>query len=270
VASDATRPLLAVDPRREFDAHELMPSDVLPDGPRTFVVEPLTRGGEALGHVLLEYGTPEGAVYEALREQIGGALESARLAEQLATNQRECKRLLAELDTRSRQVELAHHALREGRHRLPSSESVPPGSNAAGPAPSLAVLFEHTLDQLVAVLRVEHAFVALVPAEGKADVDAPPLGLAQGDPRLVVGPVHGRFGPLGEGAGLEADLRTIVLEALGGAPRRAGPRGVAIPAVRGTATVAVMYIERDQLDDLELELARTLLDAAAAATPNRQ
>jgi hypothetical protein len=31
-----------------------------------------------------------------------------------------------------------------------------------------------------------------------------------------------------------------------------------------------MYIERDQLDDLELELARTLLDAAAAATPNRQ
>jgi DNA-binding LacI/PurR family transcriptional regulator len=70
---------------RDFDTRDLVPSGFWPDEPAVgFVVEALHFQNEPLGFALFEIGPRQGAVYMALREQLGAALEGASLVRQVA------------------------------------------------------------------------------------------------------------------------------------------------------------------------------------------
>jgi DNA-binding LacI/PurR family transcriptional regulator len=84
IAHDAARtePLSSM---REFDTAELVPDGFWPDRPNLgFVVESLHFQNEPLGFALFEIGPRQGAVYVALREQLGAALKGAALVRQVA------------------------------------------------------------------------------------------------------------------------------------------------------------------------------------------
>ncbi|MEY4548029.1 MAG: hypothetical protein RL685_4224 [Pseudomonadota bacterium] len=70
---------------RDFDTRDLVPHGFWPgDAAIGFVVESLHFQNEALGFALFEIGPRQGAVYLALREQLGAALEGASLVRQVA------------------------------------------------------------------------------------------------------------------------------------------------------------------------------------------
>jgi len=70
---------------RDFDTRDLVPNDFWPQEHAVgFVVEALHFQNEALGFALFEIGPRQGAVYMALREQLGAALEGAALVRQVA------------------------------------------------------------------------------------------------------------------------------------------------------------------------------------------
>jgi diguanylate cyclase (GGDEF)-like protein len=80
---------------RVFPSEDLIPRDLGPrDVPRPYVVEPLFFKDEELGFAVLELGPTEGVIYEALRDQVSGALKSALLLEQVIETDRERRRLL--------------------------------------------------------------------------------------------------------------------------------------------------------------------------------
>ncbi len=62
-----------------FATVELAPASLLPAAPGTLTVSPLFFGDNPLGMLLLDFGPPQGQIYEWLREQISVALEGARL-----------------------------------------------------------------------------------------------------------------------------------------------------------------------------------------------
>lgn len=70
---------------RDFDTRELVPQGFWPsDAALGFVVESLHFQNAALGFAVFEIGPRQGAVYLALREQLGAALEGASLVRQVA------------------------------------------------------------------------------------------------------------------------------------------------------------------------------------------
>ena len=90
LAYDPTRPAEPANSSRDFVSRELAPAGVLPTWRRTtFVLEALFFKEEQLGFVLLEMGPREGAVYEALRDQISGALTATLLLQQIVEKDRE-------------------------------------------------------------------------------------------------------------------------------------------------------------------------------------
>lgn len=85
----------AVTDGRVFRSDELIPSDLSSGAlPRPYVVEPLFFKDEELGFAVLQLGPTEGVIYEALRDQVSGALKSALLLEQVIETDRERRRLL--------------------------------------------------------------------------------------------------------------------------------------------------------------------------------
>lgn len=80
---------------RSFPSEELIPASVTRGSiPRPYVIEPLFFKDEELGFAVLELGPTEGVIYEALRDQVSGALKSALLLEQVIETDRERRRLL--------------------------------------------------------------------------------------------------------------------------------------------------------------------------------
>ena len=70
---------------RDFDTKDLVPAGFWPSDPAIgYVVEALHFQNEPLGFALFEVGPRQGAVYMALREQLGAALEGASLVRQVA------------------------------------------------------------------------------------------------------------------------------------------------------------------------------------------
>jgi hypothetical protein len=70
---------------RDYDTKDLLPAGFWPgDHAIGFVVEALHFQNEPLGFALFEIGPRQGAVYMALREQLGAALEGAALVRQVA------------------------------------------------------------------------------------------------------------------------------------------------------------------------------------------
>jgi diguanylate cyclase (GGDEF)-like protein len=79
---------------RIFRSDDLIPDDLAAAHPRPYVIEPLVFKDEELGFAVLELGPTEGVIYEALRDQVSGALKSALLLEQVVQSDRERRRLL--------------------------------------------------------------------------------------------------------------------------------------------------------------------------------
>jgi sigma-B regulation protein RsbU (phosphoserine phosphatase) len=70
---------------RDFDSRDLVPAGFWPSEHEVgFVIEVLHFQNEPLGFALFEIGPRQGAVYMALREQLGAALEGASLVRQVA------------------------------------------------------------------------------------------------------------------------------------------------------------------------------------------
>lgn len=70
---------------RDFDTRDLVPAGFWPSQHAVgFVIELLHFQNEPLGFALFEIGPRQGAVYMALREQLGAALEGASLVQQVA------------------------------------------------------------------------------------------------------------------------------------------------------------------------------------------
>ena len=90
-ATDQARPILAWQngaassgDDEAFGVRELLPKSRWPKTDRyTMILEPLTHERKQFGMLLSEMGPREGIIYESLREQIGGALNSASLVEQV-------------------------------------------------------------------------------------------------------------------------------------------------------------------------------------------
>jgi DNA-binding LacI/PurR family transcriptional regulator/serine phosphatase RsbU (regulator of sigma subunit) len=88
-----------------FDSQELAPAGFLPDRRISLMFEPLFFRDEVLGFVIFEMGAGNGRVFEALREQISGALKGARLVEQVVRE--ETRRQHAERERLAKEVEIA-------------------------------------------------------------------------------------------------------------------------------------------------------------------
>lgn len=124
IAHDASAevPFRSDDPL--FPSRELAPRGALPERRATFVLEPLFFRGEQLGFALFEMGPREGALYEALREQISAALKGALLVQEVVEKDREQARLLADLERRARELERAYQAIQENQEKLLASEKL--------------------------------------------------------------------------------------------------------------------------------------------------
>jgi signal transduction histidine kinase len=107
-----------------FPSRELTPRRALPDRRATFVLEPLFFREEQFGFALFEMGPREGAIYEALREQISAALKGALLVQEVIEKDREQARLLADLERRAAELERAYQAIQENQEKLVISEKL--------------------------------------------------------------------------------------------------------------------------------------------------
>ncbi len=108
-----------------FPCRQLVPEGMLPTERRfSYVVEPLFFKDEQLGFVLLELGPREGAVYEALRDEISAAIKGALLVRQVVEKDQERQRLLRDLERRRRQLEEAHQSLQDNQEKLLGQEQM--------------------------------------------------------------------------------------------------------------------------------------------------
>lgn len=125
LAYDATRPAEPASGARRFASRELAPAGALPrDRRAAFVLAPLFFHDEQLGFILLEMGPREGAVYEALRDQISAALMATALMQRIVEKDRERERLLSDLEKRAGELERANLAIRENQEKLVTSEKL--------------------------------------------------------------------------------------------------------------------------------------------------
>lgn len=106
---------------RDFDTAQLAPTGVLFGSERcTFVVEPLFFGEQQFGFSLFGMGPNEGLVYEALRDQISGALKGGALVAQLVDEAQ--RRQIAEKEQAEKELKIA---ARIQTMILPKSPTVP-------------------------------------------------------------------------------------------------------------------------------------------------
>ncbi len=124
IAYDAARAVPFVPGDPVFPSRELAPPGALPDRRATFVLEPLFFEEEQLGFALFEMGPHEGAVYEALREQVSAALKGALLVQEVVDKDKERARLLADLERRAHELEHAYRAIQENQEKLLISEKL--------------------------------------------------------------------------------------------------------------------------------------------------
>jgi DNA-binding LacI/PurR family transcriptional regulator/signal transduction histidine kinase len=125
LAFDDARPAGSQPVGVAFPSQQLVPPEMLPTDRRTtYVVEPLFFKEEQLGFVLFEMGPPEGAIYEALRDQVSAALKGSLLVQQVIDKDQERQRLLRDLEKRARELESAYQALQTNQEKLLLSEKM--------------------------------------------------------------------------------------------------------------------------------------------------
>ena len=130
-AQKQARLLLAYDRQRQVDAADLGAFDVreIVPGllerwhrPRTWIVEPLSFKEDQLGYAVFEMGPRDGSIYEALRDQLSGALKGALLVQQVVEQDRERQRLMEDSERRAAELELAYRALQQNQEKLVTAE----------------------------------------------------------------------------------------------------------------------------------------------------
>src|SRR5690606_8026511 len=119
----------------------------------------------------------------------------------------------------------------------------------------LGDLFNDILTQLTGLLGGEHAFIAVVPT----GVQPPPdqtivVPGPEGLPDLWVRAGVGRFDDGGFETPLDSEQKSLLLEAYLSARSRARGRGVAIPLRAGGEALGMLYLERSNVTEHELEL----------------
>ncbi len=70
---------LALKGKKHFPVSQLLPEEMWGTGRRTMVLEALEFQSEEIGYVLFEVGPQDGAIYEALRSQLGSSIKGAVL-----------------------------------------------------------------------------------------------------------------------------------------------------------------------------------------------
>lgn len=271
LAHDARRPELEVASRIRFESRFLAPPSVLPLDPRVFVLEPLLFQQHRLGFAIFEYGPREGIIYEALRDQISASLKGAMLVQEVIEKDRERELLMRDIEQRARQLERAYKALQEGQRRLLISETMASIGQMTARVRPLGDLFNDILTQLTGLLGGEHAFIAVVPT----GVQPPPdqtivVPGPEGLPDLWVRAGVGRFDDGGFETPLDSEQKSLLLEAYLSARSRARGRGVAIPLRAGGEALGMLYLERSNVTEHELELLATFSTQATVAIQNAQ
>jgi DNA-binding LacI/PurR family transcriptional regulator/putative methionine-R-sulfoxide reductase with GAF domain len=110
---------------QRFLSRQLVPSGLLPRDRRySMVVEPLYFREEQLGFVLFEMDPRRGALYEALRGHISGAIRGALLFRQVIDRDKEHERLLADLESRALQLQTAAEVSRAAGGTLDPDELI--------------------------------------------------------------------------------------------------------------------------------------------------
>jgi DNA-binding LacI/PurR family transcriptional regulator/signal transduction histidine kinase len=111
--------------RGAFITDEIVPAGVLPpDRQYTLIVEPLFFKDESLGYAAFEIGPLDGLLYEALRERVSGVLNVALLIEELVSTSAERAGLVADLQGRAAELQLAYSALQDNQQRLLTAEKM--------------------------------------------------------------------------------------------------------------------------------------------------
>ena len=106
-------------------SRQLVPIEWLPQRRLTaHIVEPLFFKDDHLGFALFEMGPRDGAVYEALRDEISAAIKGALLVQQGVEKDQERQRLLRDLEKRAHQLEDAYEALKLNQQRLLTQEKM--------------------------------------------------------------------------------------------------------------------------------------------------
>jgi len=271
LAHDARRPEVEVTSRIRFESRFLAPPSVLPREPRVFVLEPLLFQQHRLGFAMFEYGPREGIIYEALRDQISASLKGAMLVQEVIEKDRERELLMRDLEQRARQLERAYKALQEGQRRLLISETMASIGQMTARVRPLGDLFHDILTQLTGLLGGEHAFIAVAPSgiqpPSENMIVLPGPG---GLPDLWVRAGIGRFDDPGVETPLGAEQTNLLLEAYASGRSRARGQGVAIPLRAGGEPLGMLYLERSNVDEHELELLATFSTQATVAIQNAQ
>lgn len=108
-----------------YPCHQLIPSELLPTTRSyAYVVEPLFFKDEQLGFALFEVGPRDGAVYEALRDELSAALKGALLVREVVEKDLERQRLLRDLEKRARQLQEAYDTLEQNQEKLLAQEKM--------------------------------------------------------------------------------------------------------------------------------------------------
>ena len=125
LAYDAKCSTPSADLGATYPTRQLVPTAMLPQNRRYgYVVHPLFFGEQPLGLALFEMGLVEGAIYEALREQISASLKGAQLVQEGLEKDTEREVLLRDIGRRAEQLEEAYGALQTGQQQLLSSEKM--------------------------------------------------------------------------------------------------------------------------------------------------
>jgi diguanylate cyclase (GGDEF)-like protein len=242
LAYDSAKSEGVVTDGRLFPSRDLVPRDLLPADRRpTYVVEPLFFKEEQLGFAVLELGPTEGVIYEALRDQISGALKSALLLQEVMDKDRERQRLLRYI------------------------VSVTPDMHRIQP---LEDLFHRILNRMTELFGTPDSSLAgqsaPAPVEGL-------LATSDDGSGLIVRASTRRFAGVGRVEEcLSPELMKLVLESLDKGEIRLANSATIVPLRVSELPLGVIFIDRRSASDGDVELLKIFSNQATAAIQNMQ
>ena len=232
---------------RSFPSRQLLPAGTLPMARRhTFVIEPLFFKTDQLGFALFEMGPREGVIYEALRDQISGALKGALLVQEVVEKDRERQRLLRYI------VDVT-----PDMHRVQPLED----------------LFGNILGQVTGLL-VAVPSAPLPTASGS--IPPPPeaegfLAIADEDGELSIKASTPRFaGRTRLEDCLDARGAERAADALGRGHIQIDAVSTVLPLRVGEMTLGLIYLDRPAVSSQDVELLEIFSNQATAALRNMQ
>jgi diguanylate cyclase (GGDEF)-like protein len=253
--ADRSRLILGYDREREpgprtasrsFPSRELVPEDLLPTHRRfSYVVEPLFFKEEQLGFGVFEMGPREGVIYEALRDQISGALKGALLVRQVIEKDSERQRLLRYI------VDVT-----------PDMHKIQP----------LADLYQNILGQVTGLISAVEPTSAPLPG-GSMPPPAPEaegfLAIAEEESELSVRAATPRFsGAARVDECLQGEPLELLRRALSDGAIQIGKDATILPLRVGEIAAGIIYLDRPAVSPQDVELLEIFSNQATAAIQN--